>query len=282
MERLSRIEIAVFCGLMALKHRIKPLLRALGLMLFVTRLKYWRNYLRSYSQMKAFKAAHPGMPLPPPYMLYIAYGLNYANYLRDGEATAKWLQEKFGPHLPAEGTILDWGCGPARITRHLPAYFEGWSVVGTDYDPETIAWCQGALPHIQFKLNGLQPPLPLETGSVHAAISISIFTHLSAKAHESWLQELARVMATGGMLFVTTQGKVFLEQMSSKEAAAFSNNELVIRATGPEGHKVYGAYHPEGFMRPFWDRYFDVVEHLPGQMSEGKPIQDYWILKRKP
>lgn len=266
---------------MSLKHRIKPILRALGLMLMVTRLKYWRNYVRSYRQMKAFKAAHAGVPMPPPYMLYIAYGLNYESYWNDGAATAKWLKEKFGPHLPEDGTILDWGCGPARITRHLPTYFEGWQVVGTDYDAKTIAWCSSALPYIQFKLNGLHPPLDMPSASVHAAISISIFTHLSANAHEAWLTELARIMAAGGMLFVTTQGKVFLEQMSSKEAAIFQKNELVVRATGPEGHKVYGAYHPEGFMRTFWQRYFDIIEHLPGQITGGKPIQDYWILKRK-
>lgn len=274
------MKLPYFVAHMALKHRIKPILRALGLMLLITRLKYWRNYIRYFRQMQAFKAAHPQLPLPPAYMLYIAYGLNYENYLRDGEATASWLFEKFGPHLPAKGTILDWGCGPARITRHLPTYFKGWQVMGTDYDPATIQWCQNALPHIHFERNALHPPLPIPSASVHAAIGISIFTHLSAAAHEAWLLELARILAPGGMFFVTTQGGVFLEQMSSKEALAFKNNQLVIRATGPEGHKVYGAYHPEGFIRPFWERYFEVIEHLPGQVSHGKPIQDYWMLKR--
>lgn len=266
---------------MSLKHRIKPVLRSLGLMLLVTRLKYWNIYLRYYQEGRAYKAAHPDLLFPPSYMLYIAYGLNFKHYIEDGKRTATWLKDQFEGHIQTEGRILDWGCGPARITRHLPSTFPGWQVIGSDYDEATIAWCQSAFPDIQFILNDLQPPLKLADASINAAISISIFTHLSEKGHYAWRDELARVLAAGGMLFVTTQGKVFQFQMNSSEKAAFSRDELVIRATGPEGHKVYGAYQPEAFMQKFWEPYFEVVQHHAGALSGEKPMQDFWILKRK-
>lgn len=266
---------------MSLKHQIKPILRSLGLMLLVTRLKYWKIYLRYYREGRAFQAAHPDLVLPPPYMLYIAYGLNYKHYIEDGKRTADWLKAQFAGHTPEIGTILDWGCGPARITRHLPEAFPGWQVIGSDYDEATIAWCRSALPEIKFILNELEPPLQLENASIHAAISISIFTHLSEKGHYAWRDELARVLAPGGMLFVTTQGAVFRFQMSATEKIGFDSDALVIRATGPEGHKVFGAYQPETFLREFWALYFEVIQHLPGALSGEKPMQDFWILKRK-
>jgi SAM-dependent methyltransferase len=266
---------------MALKHRIKPILRPLGLMLLFTRLKYYYLRLRFYKREKTYLESHKNVAFPPPYMLYIAYGYNYRHYMEDGNRTAAWIYNQFAPYLPEKGTILDWGCGPARITRHLPAYFKNWDVIGTDYDHQTIDWCQAALPELQFKLNELHPPLPLPADSVHAAISISIFTHLSFELHESWKAELIRVLVPGGMLFVTTQGDVFVEQMSKAEAELYRCNQLVIRATGPEGHKIYGAYHPVAFMQTFWSSNFEIIRHIPGSKNGGKPIQDNWILRKK-
>jgi SAM-dependent methyltransferase len=253
----------------------------MGLMMLITQLKYLKIYLSYYREGKAFLEAHPEVNFPPAYMLYIAYGLNYKHYLEDGERTARWIKGQFEAHLPAKGTILDWGCGPARITRHLPQVFENWQVIGTDYDQATIDWCSSALPNIQFLKNELIPPLPIGTGSVHAVISISIFTHLSAAAHENWKLELARILAPGGMLYVTTQGDVFLHQMSNAEKQTYQQNQLVVRATGPEGHKIFGAYHPPQFMQTFWGTHFEVIQHQAGVMSKGKPMQDNWILKRK-
>lgn len=266
---------------MSLKHQIKPLLRKMGLMMFITQLKYLKIYLSYYREGKAILEAHSELKFPPAYMLYIAYGLNYKHYLEDGERTARWIKDRFDKHLPENGSILDWGCGPARITRHLPQVFENWQVIGTDYDQATIDWCNSALPHIQFLKNELTPPLPVGTGEVNAAISISIFTHLSAAAHENWKLELARVLAPGGMLYVTTQGDAFLYQMSSSEKRLYEQDQLVVRATGPEGHKIYGAYHPPAFMWHFWGTHFEIIEHQSGGMSNGKPMQDDWILKRK-
>jgi SAM-dependent methyltransferase len=266
---------------MSLKHQLKPLFRKLGLMMFITQLKYLKTYLSYYREGKAFLATHPQLPFPPSYMLYIAYGLNYKHYLEDGERTARWIKGQFAAHLPEKGTVLDWGCGPARITRHLPQVFENWQVIGTDYDQATIDWCSEALPNIQFLKNELTPPLPIGSAAVQAAISISIFTHLSAAAHENWKLELARVLAPGGLLFVTTQGDVFLQQMSSAEQHTYQQNQLVVRATGPEGHRIFGAYHPPKFMQAFWGTHFDILQHQAGTISNGKPIQDNWILKRK-
>lgn len=253
----------------------------MGLMMLITQVKYLKTYLSYYREGKVFLAANPEVRFPPSYMLYIAYGLNYKHYLEDGKHTASWIKSLFAEHIPDKGTILDWGCGPARITRHLPQVFENWEVIGTDYDQETIDWCSTALPNIQFLKNELTPPLPIVSATVHAAISISIFTHLSAPAHENWKVELARVLAPGGMLYVTTQGDVFLGQMSSSEKYIYQDNQLVVRATGPEGHRIFGAYHPPRFMKDFWETHFEIMQHEAGTLSKGKPMQDNWILKRK-
>ena len=75
------VECRIFEAPMSLKHQLKPLFRKLGLMMFITQLKYLKTYLSYYREGKAFLAAHPQLPFPPSYMLYIAYGLNYKHYL---------------------------------------------------------------------------------------------------------------------------------------------------------------------------------------------------------
>jgi len=56
------------------------------------------------------------------------------------------------------------------------------------------------------------PPSELPEGSFSTAVAYSVFSHLSPVAHDAWRAELARVMAPGGIAFVTTQPRSFLDR----------------------------------------------------------------------
>ena len=108
---------------------------------------------------------------------------------------------------PAKGvTILDWGCGHGRVTRHFIQNWPEARVCGTDIDAENIAWCRRNLDAKSFSVAPLWPPLSYREGSFDAVFAISVMTHLTAEAQEAWLAELVRILKPGGLALLTFSG----------------------------------------------------------------------------
>jgi SAM-dependent methyltransferase len=103
-------------------------------------------------------------------------------------------------------TLLDWGCGHGRVTRHFIRHWPEVRVLGADIDEENIAWCARHLPGGRFSVAPLWPPLGLGDASVDVVIGLSVMTHLSADAQRAWLAELARILKPGGIAIVTFGG----------------------------------------------------------------------------
>ena len=197
------------------------------------------NRWRFSARNRRFRAANPELALPPDYTLYEAYRMDQEQYIRDGKATAADIVQRLSDYADLSGaTILDWGCGPARVVRHLPALLPGARIVGSDYNAGTIDWCRRHIEGVDFRLNGLQPPLDLPPTSVDAAYSLSVLTHLSEANHGLWIEELARVIRPGGLLLLTTQGRVFEEKLLPAEREAFRSGRLVVREGATEGHRA--------------------------------------------
>ena len=104
-----------------IKSNIILLLRKLGLMQLTDRLNFLYQKYKNRSSNKIFKEKNPDVILPPDYMIYESFQMNYDNYYNDSVNTAKWLISYFEKHIELKNiNILEWGCGPARIIRHLP------------------------------------------------------------------------------------------------------------------------------------------------------------------
>src|SRR5688572_15341528 len=90
-----------------------------------------------------FQNEFPRVTLPPPYMVYESFQIDYRKYYQGGLEDAEWIVSLARPHCTLEKSkILDWGCGPARIIRHMSSILgESNTYFGTDYNAETIAWC---------------------------------------------------------------------------------------------------------------------------------------------
>ncbi|MDZ7626597.1 MAG: class I SAM-dependent methyltransferase [Ignavibacteriaceae bacterium] len=103
--------------------------------------------------------------------------------------------------------ILEWGCGPARIIRHLPRLLnDSCEIYGSDYNSKTIVWCKKIFPEFNFSKNNLQPPLEFENNFFDIIYATSVFTHLSEEMHYAWMNELKRVCKPNGIIFLTTHG----------------------------------------------------------------------------
>jgi len=108
---------------------------------------------------------------------------------------------------------LDWGCGPARIIRHLPKLLPNTSLYGTDYNAKSIAWNKANFQKISFELNNINPPTSFEDGFFDAIYGLSIFTHLSEENHFNWISELYRISSPGAILILTTHGQAYREKL---------------------------------------------------------------------
>lgn len=244
--------------------------------------RFGMQWFQQMQRNRNFRAAYPEVVLPPPYMLYEAFFLDYEKYYQGGRATASWLIEQVRPYL-ADRTlhVLDWGCGPMRVLRHLPGLLgAAHRYYGTDYNPQTIHWCQTHFPEIQFSQASIAPPLGFPDESFDVIYGISIFTHFSESQHAGWLQELYRISKPGAILLFTTQGQAFMEKMTPTEQLRFAEGRLLVRGNVPEGHRMFSAFHPPSWTRRFFKNLFEIVEHTPGRKQSWGISQDTWILRK--
>jgi SAM-dependent methyltransferase len=271
-----------------MKAQISQLLHRTGFMYRADLLRYRLHRIRHQRENKAFKDAHPEFVLPPDYLLYESYGMRYAAYAEGGRQAAEWLIEKASPWLmkdtggtPGPLSVLDWGCGPARMIRHLPALLPpGSRVFGTDYNAQTIDWCQQNLPKLSFNHNGSEAKLPYANAQFNLVYGISIFTHLNEAQHHAWFGELMRITAPGGLLLFTTQGRAFLPKLSHGERVLFEAGQPVFRGLRHAGHRTCSAFHPPEFLRSLFAPCTCLL-HEERQATPGKPLpQDVWLLQK--
>jgi ubiquinone/menaquinone biosynthesis C-methylase UbiE len=264
------------------KGYLSNLLRNLGLIFFTDHLRYLYQKVKNHKINRRFKTTYPEVEIPPDYLIYESFQLNYHKYFTESRSTAASLLEMLQVHTELKNLkILDWGCGPGRIIRHLPSLLpKGCSFYGSDYNANSIAWCKRHLPGIEFNHNSLEARLPYPDNTFHLIYGISILTHLSEEMHFAWIGELHRVLKTGGIMLQSTQGEHFKVKLTLAEQEQFNMGNLVVRGKVKEGHRTYSAFHPPGFLKLLF-KDFDILEHkiLPVQSEKWLP-QDIWILKK--
>ncbi len=243
-------------------------------------LYYAYNLVRFSRKNKKFKTQHPEIAVPPPYMLYESYRLDYKTYYNDGKNSAYWVSQQLKDVISGSDRILEWGCGPARVVRHLLSLWPLSEIHACDYNQATVNWCNRHIEGVQFKWNALDPPLPYAAGFFDIIYALSVFTHLSEVNHRIWLEELNRVIKPGGILLLTTQGNAFFHKLSPIEQKQFLEGVPVIRGRVKEGHRTFSAFQPESYMRYVFQKVWKVVHFEKGEIQSWGSDQDTWILEK--
>lgn len=265
------------------RGQISNALRQLGLIYFTDWIRY---YIQSYKNRKInkdFKKNNPEVKLPPDYLIYESFQINYKKYYTESIESAEWIANYFKKYIDLKDKkILDWGCGPGRVIRHLPSVVgNGCEYYGTDYNKQSIDWCSKNLTDIKFNKNSLDAKLPYSDNFFDIIYGISIFTHLSEQLHYDWYNELFRILKPNGIMFLTTQGDNFKVKLTDSEVLKYNNGELIIRGKVKEGHRTFSAFHPTGFMKKLFDS-VEILEHVETKPETGKWLpQDIWILRKK-
>lgn len=231
---------------------------------------------------KQFLRNNPGIALPPDYLMYESFRLDYYHYYTESRETAEWVVSLLSKHKDLKNiNILDWGCGPGRVARHLPSLLgKNCKVYGTDYNAKSIEWCLKSLPGIEFNINTGEAALPYPDNYFGAIYGLSIITHLSENNHYNWVNELLRILEPGGLLLLSSQGNNFRHKLSSPEQERFDKGELIIRGNVKEGHRTFSAFHPRQFMEKLFAG-TEIVELIETEPAGGSIPQDVWIVRKK-
>lgn len=230
---------------------------------------------------------HSLMPIPPAHLMervigtqrvdaFLTFALTCMGQYLEGIARATPLANV--------KRLLDWGCGCGRVTAHYLMLDSGPEVVGCDIDGEDIEWCRGHLSPGQFDVTSPFPPLPYDSGSFDAVVSLSVLTHLTRRQQLDWLAEMDRILAEDGVFAASVLGPWGADRRSDRYFAdRIANEEFfddvhdsVLDGIAPEGY-YRATYQRESYTRASFARFFDVIDYIEG----GVGIQDLVIAKKK-
>lgn len=124
--------------------------------------------------------------------------------------------------LPADGVLLDLGCGPCGPLTFV-MLTTGCHGIGLDVSPaaleagRTRAESLGVALRLRLEAADLDEAIPLPDSCVHAAMSLDVVLHVRDRLHA--LREVARVLKPGARVLFTDAG-VVTGSISNEEVSA--------------------------------------------------------------
>jgi len=267
---------------------IQHLLRQTHLLNLVEYFRYAYSVLKLSKRNRAFIKVHPEFKLPPKYLAYDAYsapdwGYYHASGIKTAEEIAD-LIKKYNLRLDSL-KVLEWGCGPARVIRHLPDKLGPKAqVFGSDYNKNSIQWARQNIEggSLQFFINELDPPLPFAAKTFDFVYALSVFTHLSEETCGKWIRELERVLKDDGMLFFTTHSDAEVNFLLPHERKQYMADGFCVRGKVQEGRKMFTIFHSPDYVRDTLLKNFSVLEHVKPGGFQYIHVQEAWVAgKRK-
>lgn len=267
-----------------MKRVFKALFRRCRLLHLLDECHYIASYLLHAPGNALFRLKNPTLIMPPLRWLHDTYQCDLPRFWEDGRNTAKELIDKAKAHIDIKNQwqVLDWGCGAARITRHLPAFKEIATVTGADVHADMIAWHRRHLSGINFDILPPAPPVQMHADQYHLIIGISVFTHIPAERQSAWLLEIERLLRPGGVFIFTTHGKAFDRLMNPAEKKRLQEEGCLTQPYPEAGHRMMTTIHDAKKLRSKLSILFDVMNHIDGKSDpETAGGQDLWIVKKR-
>lgn len=145
------------------------------------------------------------------YTNHVALEMTVPSMVRSGlEFFAHQVQER------RPGTVADVGCGPGHVTAFLAQL--GLDIFGVDTSTALLDIARTSHPGIRFEAGELAS-LPVDTASLSALVSKHSLIHTPAELVPAALDEFARVLVPGGLLYLSFFGA----EATSQHGAAFDH-----------------------------------------------------------
>jgi 2-polyprenyl-3-methyl-5-hydroxy-6-metoxy-1,4-benzoquinol methylase len=187
----------------------------------------------------------------------------------DGE-----IEARFPAGAPRR--LLDYGAGWGRITRLLLRSVPPRELHAVDVDERLVERAKKSLPGIHVELIKSYEELPFSDASFDIIIVNSVLSHLSMGAHLFCINELARLLRSGGLLIATTLGLRHLDTWLADEKQRSWITGIVgedARERLLRGEFVFGstrrwpdygtAFLPQGWVAAHWRSKFPVLTTRP-------------------
>jgi SAM-dependent methyltransferase len=203
----------------------------------------WGHLLRRV--IRRLRPPHEPMPAPPPdadrtpwparfervpehLMLKVNGSRSRTAFEAIGRGCADLLRVEI-PGLPADGRVLDFGCGLGRTLRPLRELGPQLRLTGFDIDPVMLEWAGYLLHGAGAELIPSTSDLP--DGSFDALCAVSVFTHLDGTA-DYWLAEIRRLLSPAGRALLTYHDETLLAEMAGR------NGVPDLGGAGPAGGRL--------------------------------------------
>ena len=269
-----------------MKKSVKKALHAVGLLAPVQQIYFNARTLTPSIALHELKlsthGAPDGYPLPPPRMVFDVIACRWrAVYQVSGQLIADDLASilsEAGHPLRSFSHILDFGCGCGRLTRQLPSRTDA-QIAGSDLNPELSGWCADNLPFGRFCTNDLLPPLEFGPRVFDLIIARSVFTHLPEPEQLAWMREFERVLAPGGLIYLTMHGEQLASGLTPSQRQILENDELVVTYAALAGDNICSTWASRGYVERRLLEGFELLKHVPGR-SATHLRQDVYVLQR--
>ena len=185
-------------------------------------------------------------------------------------------------------SVLDIGCGTGRLLAGWHADDPSRRLVGTDLNPDVIAWTRANLGRVAaWEVNGLEPPLEHPDGAFDLVLLSSVLTHLSLAKQRAWLAEVRRLLTPEGRALVTLHGTIYASiLLHGDDAVRWAATGYGEVAGAAEGANAYTSFHSQAFARSLFAD-FSSVAFFPRGSADGAPrrfpvasLQDVYVLTR--
>lgn len=247
----------------------------------------WIN-TEGYRRSPALRELLPGLPAEQVQRHWTFFAGDDA--LIEGFGVYCLLRALYQRHLGdlAEASaVLDFGCGYGRIIRFFLRDVDHRRLTGTDHDGELIEFCRASNRWCSFANNDAEPPLPFRGGAFSFVFAFSVFSHFSEPMHLRWLEELRRVLRSGGALAISFRPRDWIKHLrrlresgadedspglrrmlvdTDRELARYDAGEFCF---SPYDQSQAGAWWgeaciPTAYIEREWGRLFEVAEFVDG------------------
>ena len=225
------------------------------------------------------------VPTPPPELMKRVLGTQDARFFKIAGL------KSFGEFLDAAvrhrsissiRRFLDWGCGCGRVCVHFLSAPDGPEVFGCDVDSEAITWCRANLRPGHFSVVQPWPPTSYKDATFDLVIGFSVFTHLSREAQETWLAEMRRIIAPGGLFLASTHGESAASFVPGVSVEVVQHGifdkipDPVLNGIAPEGY-YRGTFQTREYTLREWSKYFEILDYIERGTSNH---QDLVVMRR--
>ena len=224
------------------------------------------------------------VPSPPAHLMKRVIGTESPDYF------VRFALTCFGQYTAAASKhrdfktikkMLDWGCGCGRVTSHYLRIIDGPVVTGCDIDGEDITWCQENLKGGRFLHTQPFVPLPFDENEFDLIVSLSVMTHLTKSQQDTWLREIDRILAPGGIFVCSLNGPHAARAMHDSFSRRLQTEEFfdlpdpALDGIAPEGY-YRNTVQSVPYTRRSFGKVFDVLEVI----ESGVGIQDLVVARK--